>query len=165
MSKEELELIVEKFHKTLPRPGINKLIIVWHDIKNNQSHSWTNGDKPGVYIFLDSNENLLYIGKASSGRDLRARLRGYFDRNGAAKNNKHGAEETQYVGLLALPEDHGFEAPAIEEWLIEHLQPKENKIRMRSKVNKNARRAAEKELKKLYPEEYRDLVNRYSRVS
>jgi len=165
LSKKELELTVGKFQKVLPRPGIDKLTIVWHDIKRNQSHSWTNGDRPGVYIFLDSNENLLYIGKASSGRDLKARLRGYFYRNGVHKNKKHGADKTQYVGLLALPEDHGFEAPAIEEWLIEHLQPNENKIKMRSKINKKAKRAAVKELKKLYPQEYSNLVNRYTRVS
>jgi hypothetical protein len=90
MSKEQINKTVANLQNELPRPGIDALTVDWYDLEANRSHSWPNGSKPGVYVFLDSDENLLYIGKASSGRDLNTRLKGYFDRNKAVKESKQG---------------------------------------------------------------------------
>lgn len=164
MSKEQVNKTVANFQDKLPRPGIDALTVDWCDLEENRPHSWPNSNKPGVYVFLNSDESLLYIGKASSGRDLKTRLRGYFDRNMVVKESKQGqkAEGTRYVGLLGLPPDHGFEAPAIEEWLITHLHPSRNKV-IRNKQSKDAVRKAERALIKKYPEEYKVFVKRFRR--
>ncbi len=163
MSKQELQKTVDDFQEKLPRPGIGKLTVDWYDLKGNQAQPWPNGGKPGVYMFLDADEKLLYVGKASSGRNLRTRLRGYFNPQKVPKDTNQGKKAigARYVGLLGLPADHGFEAPAIEEWLITCLQPPKNKM-MKSKIDRKTKRKAEKDLIKAHQEEYDELVRLHS---
>jgi hypothetical protein len=118
MAKSEIEAIITEFQKTYPRPGLNSLVVTWYDVDKEWPKSWPSGKLPGVYIFLDSNEDLLYIGKASSGRSLKTRLRAYFKNNDGVCLRKGKAKDTCYVGFLPLPLEHGFEAPAIEEYMI-----------------------------------------------
>jgi hypothetical protein len=132
MSKRDIEEFVSKFQDELPRPGISELKIDWYDLDEDWPKPWPNGDKPGIYIFVDQEEQLQYIGKASSGRTLKMRLRAYFkkDKDGKCvrkEKKKTKTLGTRYVGLLGLPPEHGFEAPAIEEYLITYLSPPRNK--------------------------------------
>ncbi|MBA7637195.1 hypothetical protein ES703_44831 [subsurface metagenome] len=130
ISKNEIEEAVAEFQGKFPRPDINVLKIDWHDLEKEWQSPWRNGNKPGAYIFLDSDECRLFIGKASSGRNLKTRLTGHFYANKNDKNSKQGKKAlgTRYVGLLGLPPEHGFEAPAIEEYLITLLGPPRNEV-------------------------------------
>jgi hypothetical protein len=163
MSRDQLNRAIADFHSNFPRPGIGALLFHWCDLDTYKSSGWPHGGNPGVYVFLDSEENLLYIGKASSDRTLNTRLRGYFDADKGVKDTRSGnkAKGTRYVGLLALPPDHGFEAPAIEEWLIGQLDPVGNTVitrKRRTKVRRVAVKAAQRQLIANYPEEYDRLV-------
>jgi hypothetical protein len=139
MSKLGFEEILAEFQKVYPRPGISNLIVYWYDIENDWPKSWPSGSSQGVYIFLDSEENFLYIGKASSGRNLKTRLRGYFKNNQGTclikEKAKEKAKDTRYVGLLPLPVEHGFEVPAIEEYLITFCSENSDKYpKLRNKI-------------------------------
>ena len=143
MSRRDVEEFLSKFQDQLPRPQIHELKIDWYDLNKDWPKPWPDGNKPGIYVFIDQNEQLQYVGKASAGRTLRIRLRAYFgkDRVGnlvRKEKKKTKTAGTRYVGLLGLPPEHGFEAPAIEEYLITHLSPPRNKV-IAGKVVKKSR--------------------------
>jgi len=175
MSKLTFEKIVDDFHKTYPRPLLNGLVVIWYDISKEWPNSWPSGNLPGVYAFLDTNENPLYIGKASSGRNLKIRLSGYFkNRQGQCIKSKK-AEDTRYVGLLPLPVTHGFEAPAIEEYLITFCSERPNKYpKLRNKIivaksirkaNKKPSGVARRQLIAAHSEEYNKYLNKYLKAA
>lgn len=91
--------------------------------------SFPNSSKPGVYIFTDENDNILYVGKASSG--LGQRLgNGYIDRYCNIKDSKISGAKKLFT--IAVSEKFSFLAPAIEEFLIKELNPPINKISKKS---------------------------------
>jgi hypothetical protein len=149
MSKYEFEEIISEFQKIYPRPGLKDFKLNWYDIESEWPKSWPSGEMPGVYMFFDSTEEILYIGKASSGRRLRTRLRAYFKNKQGICQIKGKAKDTRYVGLLAIPFEHGFEAPAIEEYLITYCSKKSEKYpKLRNKiiVAKQAKRQFNKQI-------------------
>ena len=77
--------------------------------------------RPGVYLFLDRNENVLYVGKA---RDLRARLRSYFrsERQRPAVEAALGAVERIEWRVMGSE----LEAALEELRLIRELRPPAN---------------------------------------
>jgi hypothetical protein len=92
--------------------------------------NWPNGDKAGVYIFLDPKLNVLYIGKSSS---LGDRLSAYFrysgDQNRCRIPDEHGWNvKPEFVVTIGIPAKTAFESSALEEYLISRLQPPENTI-------------------------------------
>jgi hypothetical protein len=96
---------------------------------------WPNGDKPGVYIFLDSKLNILYIGKTTMWRLLKQRLSAYFRYSKVQKRCKipkdHGwSIQPDFVVTIGVPPRTAFEASAIEEYLINRLRPSENTVGM-----------------------------------
>ncbi len=80
--------------------------------------------KPGVYLFIDRRERILYVGKA---RNLRNRLKSYFQRSGDLDPRK--------AAMLGRAEDFRFivtdtevEALALEANLIKQHKPRYNVI-------------------------------------
>jgi hypothetical protein len=93
---------------------------------------WPNGDKAGVYIFLDSKLNVLYIGKASLLKDRLAAYFRYDDLNRCRIPDEHGWEvKPEFVATIGIPVKTAFESSAIEEYLITRLQPSQNTIGMK----------------------------------
>lgn len=88
----------------------------------------------GVYAFFNKNEELLYVGKASLGNTLGRRVCSYFyakpDRFGA-KPRHPWTEKGRPRYALITATDFAFEAPSLEEYLIEALQPPENTVGLR----------------------------------
>jgi len=92
---------------------------------------WPNADSPGVYLILDRQLNISYIGKASMGSTLGARLSSYFAyaKDGSERCRiVHDSWDIQpeFVATIAMPSRMAFEAAALEEYLIDRLQPPEN---------------------------------------
>lgn len=91
---------------------------------------WTNGDRKGAYALLDSEANVIYVGKASMGSCFAARFVAYFgyenDRSCKIKNPHWWSRPPRYVVTIAVPIDTPWESPALEEFLIGKLQPPSN---------------------------------------
>lgn len=94
---------------------------------------WPHPLRAGVYAFLSDNGELLYIGKASFRNSIAARLStycGYEAGRGSQCLLYHQWKTAapRYVVTIAVPESTRFEASALEEFLINELQPPENSI-------------------------------------
>ena len=85
----------------------------------------------GVYAFFNEDGELLHVGKASNNSTLGRRVCSYFH----AKPVDQGAKprhpwkckgEPRHVLITAT--DDAFEAPSLEEYLIQRLQPPENTV-------------------------------------
>lgn len=91
--------------------------------------SWPNAEYQGVYAIFCADKRLLYVGKASLGGTIGRRLSTYFidnpDGPGAATKPGHSwSRVPRYV--LTTKVDKAWEAPSLEEYLIEHLRPIDN---------------------------------------
>jgi excinuclease UvrABC nuclease subunit len=83
----------------------------------------------GVYFIFGSGVRLLYVGKASMGSCIGARLSSHFlgtGPKGCRVVNPYWSEEPRFVASLAVPEGMAYEAPALEEYLIAQLSPPDN---------------------------------------
>ena len=95
---------------------------------------WPNAEMPGVYILLDSKLTVRYIGRTSMWSSLKTRLSAYFRyADPVSKRCKippeHGWDvKPEFVATIGVPFKTGFEASAIEEYLIARLQPPDNTI-------------------------------------
>ncbi|MGH9775114.1 MAG: excinuclease ABC subunit UvrC [Candidatus Acidiferrales bacterium] len=78
--------------------------------------------QPGVYLFLDALEKIIYVGKA---RILRQRVPSYFLESRAA-DAKTGSLVREIAGLRYIVVDNEKEALALENNLIKQYQPKFN---------------------------------------
>lgn len=120
------------FNSKYPRPNMPPLKESLKYFKKDWPKSWYGADKAGVYLFFNENDELIYIGKASSNQNIGNRLGSHFKYN--TKNNKQTWEtvnfeenEIHYVVTIPILENgHEFEAPAIEEYLISKLNPTSN---------------------------------------
>ena len=78
-------------------------------------------DAPGVYIFYNSQKEIIYVGKASS---LKSRVRSYF----AGKKSPRPIEEMihEVVDLKTEQTDSALEAAILEGYYIKKYRPKYN---------------------------------------
>jgi len=104
--------------------GLNGATLTWID-------PWPNGERQGVYFVFGQALKLLYIGKASMRRGIGSRLAQWFqfapDR-GCKVVHPGWSEMPRFIATLAVPVGMGFEAPAIEEYLITQLLPPDNGV-------------------------------------
>lgn len=122
---KDLEKAVDVFNKKYRRPHFDISLTELRDISNEEFASWPSNESPGVYIFLDVDKNITYIGKASL-QGIGYRLNQRFDTKWNPK--KPESEGCVYITTIALAEESFFEAPAIEEYLLKHLKTRSNKI-------------------------------------
>ena len=89
----DLVLVVKDFNENHPRPhGQIHLTEQVQTIPGTQA-TWPSNEFPGVYIFMDSKDNINYIGKASD--IIGARLAARFD----TKWNPKASESKECVGI------------------------------------------------------------------
>jgi DNA polymerase III subunit epsilon len=77
---------------------------------------------PGVYLFHDRHDRVLYVGKAS---DLRARVRSYFAGGRLRRPVEHALEATERIETRTLGSE--LEASLVELELILRLRPDANR--------------------------------------
>ena len=80
-------------------------------------------ESPGVYMFRDADDTVLYVGKA---RSLRSRVRSYFLESSWAVNAKTGSLAREIADLETIVVDNEREALALEHNLIKQYRPKFN---------------------------------------
>ena len=90
--------------------------------------SWPNSKKTGVYAIFGETGRLLYVGRADF---LGDRLADYFT-SGVDKRcvirHSGWTEMPMYVATVAVPDETGFEAYALETYLIRTLDPVDNTV-------------------------------------
>jgi excinuclease ABC subunit C len=79
-------------------------------------------DKPGVYRYYDSENNLIYVGKAKS---LKKRVSSYFNKN-TYENGKTRLLVKKIADIRFIVVDTEFDALLLENNLIKEHQPKYN---------------------------------------
>ncbi|MGD0341507.1 MAG: excinuclease ABC subunit UvrC [Bacteroidales bacterium] len=77
-------------------------------------------DKPGVYQFIDSSGNIIYVGKA---KNLRKRVSSYFTKNQSGKTTAMLNKATDIKHIVV---DNESDALLLENNLIKELQPRYN---------------------------------------
>ena len=122
----ELLEAVKEFNSKHIRPHGAVELTELLDISLQKNASWPSNESPGVYIFLDSNKNINYIGKASFSNCIGGRLNSRFDTKWNPK--KPESEGCVFITTIALPREVSFEASAIEEFLLKKLTTRSNRI-------------------------------------
>jgi hypothetical protein len=84
-------------------------------------------DQAGVYLFFDEDLDLMYVGKTD--RNFGYRLYNYFRGNGVCKVVHPGWTKTPYY-VVTIPieksQSHTVSPVALEDYLIDRLQPYDN---------------------------------------
>jgi len=136
-NESDVELAVRNLNQAYPRPGIGPLELSSPFYLDRQypddywphRRDWGQGpggwDVAGVYLFFDHSGALLYVGKTYN---LAKRLSGYFKQgpNREAVPTSEKSRGVSFVRVISLPKGHGFEAAAVESFLIQELAPPRN---------------------------------------
>jgi len=129
---------VERYHQTyrhptLPPLHISGLYALFPDQATTTAvqyswpnDPWPNANQPGVYLIFDALLDLRYIGKAKC---LGKRLHNYFAEGSTPDRACRVVHTTwradpKFVATVAVHKP--FEAPGLEEFLIDELRPAEN---------------------------------------
>lgn len=118
------EFIISDYYDLFPKGDYSQL-----DCQYQWPAKWPNAELPGVYAFIDLTLDVVYIGKASMKNTLGMRLSKYcvYDQNRDCRLYHNGwTNPPRYVWTLGVPSALTFEAPALEEFLIQRLQPIDN---------------------------------------
>jgi|APEBP8051072210_1049370.scaffolds.fasta_scaffold00009_107 hypothetical protein len=99
------------------------------DLAYKWPESWPNASNAGVYAIFGSDMTLLYVGKSSMNSFLGARLSSYFGYTPERTCRIKGewSISPRYLMTVAVPDDATWEAPALEEFLVQRLNPSLNK--------------------------------------
>jgi excinuclease UvrABC nuclease subunit len=98
------------------------------DIYHLTAENWLNPipftNNAGCYFFYAEDGALLYVGKAS---DLAGRVTSYFESAPSFRPRHQGwSMPPRYLQTVKVHDPH--EAPSLEEYLIQKLQPPDNKL-------------------------------------
>ena len=118
---EDLKKALDELNTSFARPGMDPLKVSEFCDLHNPSESWPDAGKPGVYALFNGDKELRYLGKASCNTCLGYRIRAHFDKHGMPKAD--WAQGLQFLATICVPSDRAFEAPAVEEFLINRLNP------------------------------------------
>jgi hypothetical protein len=135
---KELQETLENFDQSFPRPGVANLPSRLKQVKFTYEQGWPElwsdggvlrayAEDPCVYFFFNEEEELMYIG---STRNLGKRFKQHFDVKGAKWK-----DQTRNLAILPLKNDSWFEILAIEAYLIQELNPPQNKVGTRRRAN------------------------------
>ena len=101
--------------------------------KENMENCWPQcypyADRPGVYLIMDDNENVLYVGKSSVA--IGGRLGSYFCYDGERKcwvRSPYWSTSPKYIVAIVVPVDSAFECAALEEFLFANVQTTDNSV-------------------------------------
>lgn len=129
---------VRRYEEMFRSPGLPPFAISapLYDLHGGGEADWPNkwpqSDSPGVYLILGADEQVLYVGKASLGAAMGTRLSHHLpaaaDGTCQPAGNWRG-HQPRFVVTIATTTP--FEAPSLEEYLIEELQPRCNTLGIR----------------------------------
>lgn len=104
-------------------------------VESHWNDPYPNADRKGVYLIFGKSGVLLYVGKASMGSTIGGRLGTYFaGRQECRLLFTDWSERPTYIATIAVPPGMGFEASALEEFLIKTLKPCDNNLGVTGRV-------------------------------
>jgi hypothetical protein len=137
---------LDSFEENYRRPGLPPLELsgiyalfpedaLGDFVESRWNEPYPYADRKGIYLIFGKSGMLLYVGKASMGATLGGRLGTYF----AGKKEcrllvTEWTERPAYIATIAVPQGMGFEAPALEEYLIKTLKPCDNNLGISGRV-------------------------------
>lgn len=124
---DKVKKLIEELNLKFPRPGLRLEVSEPFDTTKPWNYStWPNNGFPGVYLFADDNDKVVYIGKAS--KNISVRLGEYWRKgpSGETESCSWKSEDVRFVYTIGLPVDRFFEASSIEEYLISKVNPERN---------------------------------------
>lgn len=141
---EKLKEAVQTYSSSYRHPGMPPIVFSERyelfpasPPTDSNEPKWPNtypfADSFGVYVMCSEELELLYIGKASLDY-LGSRVSTYFgyqeprNRESGCKIRHKWDTVPYYILCMAVPDDSRFEAAALEEYLIDVLQPSENRM-------------------------------------
>jgi hypothetical protein len=141
---KEIEKALDFYNMEYRNPKLRKLTLsVLYSLHPDRSETsssdlkwpadkWPDVDKPGVYLVLDQEKKVLYVGKASLGRTIGSRLLTHFQyaKDGSKSCVPVGAWSRPPSYVITIGVDKAFEAPSLEEYLIKTLRPSDNALGM-----------------------------------
>jgi len=97
------------------------------EIEKSWPNEWIFCGEAGVYVFLDENLEIAYIGKANH---FGERFGGYFSSSDEKKCNlKHTWKTTpRYVVTVAVPQTSKFENSSLEGFLLSKILTSDNTV-------------------------------------
>lgn len=138
-TKKDLECFIHEMNEKHPRScGEISLREKDFHIYDDWHEEWPDNKHPGVYVFLNKKDEVLYVGKVSNNSCFGARLQAYLGYHPDDRNKpeiKHNAlKDAGFLKIqtIALEKEFAFEAPAIEEFLIAKLNPPINTVGRRA---------------------------------
>jgi excinuclease UvrABC nuclease subunit len=130
MEGNELSQKLEIFRNLL-HPSLQDLITISarYNLKDDWPKTWPDNEKPGVYVLLDEQKEILYIGKSSVciGSRLNAHFHYAQNRNECIPYSD-ALSNIRFIWTVGFPRDKWFLSTALEEFLIAELDPKLNKV-------------------------------------
>ncbi len=131
----DLQTALAEFNDKYRGPTVPRLELGQpYHIEKDYPTKWPDADSAGVYGFLDAAMNVLYIGKASLDNDIGSRIGTHLASDPSKPWGRKDilAEQAAYLITIPVPKGHRYVAPALEEWLIDQLQPPHNAIGRRN---------------------------------
>ena len=90
---------------------------------------WPDVDNPGVYVFLDANFDVTYVGKTFLKQSFGTRFYDWFKREkNTGACSVVGVWKSPPAYVITVPVQEPFEAPSLEEYLIQELDPSDNLV-------------------------------------
>lgn len=98
-----------------------------HAVSAQWPDEWLNNGQSGVYLFLDEDLNVVYIGKAKS---LGARLANYcrYDQDRKCELKHTWAVTPRFIVTVGVPSKTWFENASLESYLIENIPSSDNVV-------------------------------------
>ncbi|WP_233882089.1 GIY-YIG nuclease family protein [Paraburkholderia flagellata] len=129
--EDELAIFNAEFSR--PKTGVLVLSEPYRIVEDAHT-SFPNSSYAGVYFMFDRIGRLLYIGQSAG---LGTRIGSHFGWNenrtaGVAREARF--QEVHHIRTIGLPPENAFEAPAIELWFIQRLNPPLNDLHARSRT-------------------------------
>ncbi len=126
--QQRVEAYVRQYKISKPTSP-EELISIGRLFENKEP--WPYADNQGVYCIFSADEFLLYVGKASMSGTIGSRLGCHFwkARENPTLYEFDGTEEAwggKPDKLFVYVVEHKWEAPSLEEYLIEKLKPSGN---------------------------------------
>jgi|SRR3990167_84862 len=122
----DLENAIKEMNSLFPRSCGPISLTDPLDISIRPDVSWPSNKNAGIYVFLGSDREILYIGKASFGNCIGGRLNQRFTSSWDSKSPD--SVGCVYITTIPVPDTHRFEASSIEEFLLSKLKTKLNYV-------------------------------------